>query len=65
MLESLPEPAQEEAVEHLREYIADLQDDRAWDARFERTQLQLMAAARCAKEAIAQGQAEPLDVDRL
>lgn len=64
MLESLPVPAQEEVVEHLREYIAELQDERAWDARFERTQSQLVAAARRAKDAIAQGQAEPLDVDR-
>lgn len=65
MLESLPEPAQEEAVEHLRGYIAELQDERAWEARFKRTQPQLIAAARRVKEAIAQGQAEPLDLDQL
>lgn len=65
MLESLPEPAQEEVVEHLREYIAELQDERAWDARFKRTQSKLVAAARRAKDAIAQGQAEPLDPDQL
>lgn len=65
MLESLPEPAQEEAVEHLRGYIAELQDERAWEARFKRTQPQLVAAARRVKDAIAQGQAEPLDLDQL
>lgn len=65
MLESLPEPAQEEAVEHLRGYIAELQDERAWEAQFKRTQPQLIAAARRVKDAIAQGQAEPLDLDLL
>lgn len=65
MLESLPEPAQEEVVEHLRTYIAELQDERAWDARFKRTQRQLVAAARRVKDAIALGQAQPLNLDQL
>jgi hypothetical protein len=38
MLESLPEEAQERVVEHLREYILDLQDELEWDALFARTQ---------------------------
>lgn len=65
MLESLPEPAQEEVVERLREYIAELQDEHAWDARFKRTQPQLIAAAQRVKDAIAHGQAKPLDLDQL
>ena len=32
MLESLPEEVQERVVEHLREYILDLQDELEWDA---------------------------------
>ena len=63
MLESLPEPAQDEVVERLREYIAELQDERAWEARFKRTRPQLIAAAQRVKEAIAQGHAKPLDLD--
>ncbi len=59
MLESLPEEMQERVVEHLREYILDLQDELQWDALFERTQQQLVAAARRAKQEIAAGQAEP------
>jgi len=34
MLESLPEEAQERVMEHLREYILDLQDELQWDALF-------------------------------
>ena len=65
MLESLPEPAQEEVVERLREYIAEVQDEREWNARFERTLPQLVSAARRVKDEIANGQSKPLDLDRL
>lgn len=65
MLESLPEPAQEVVVERLREYIADLQDEHVWDTQFQRTQPQLMAAARRAKDEVALGKAAPLAVDQL
>ncbi|MBW1697059.1 MAG: hypothetical protein JRK26_09705 [Deltaproteobacteria bacterium] len=65
MLESLPEEVQERVVEHLREYILDLQDELQWDARFKRTQDKLITAARRAKEEIAAGKAEPLDFERL
>lgn len=65
MLESLPEPAQERVVEHLREYLADLQDELEWDALFKKTQQQLAEATRRAKEEIAEGQAKPMDYDRL
>lgn len=60
MLESLPEGMQERAVEQLREYIADLQDELQWDTLFKMTQSQLIAAARHAKQKISEGQAEPL-----
>ena len=63
MLESLPEAVQEQVVEHLREYLADLQDELTWDSLFQRTQPQLMAAARRAKQEIARGRAQPLDYD--
>ncbi|GBC75820.1 hypothetical protein HRbin07_00008 [bacterium HR07] len=65
MLESLPESVQEQVVEHLREYLADLQDDLAWEELVKQRCSQLVAAARRAKEEIAQGQARPLDYDRL
>lgn len=56
MMESLPEAAQNQAVEHLREYLADLQDEMRWDNLFQKTQAQLIAAARRAKEEKAKGQ---------
>lgn len=65
MLESLPEAAQEQVVEHLREYLADTQDELQWDTLLKKTQPQLIAAARRAKREIAEGLAEPLDYDQL
>jgi len=65
MMESLPESAQDQVVEHLREYLEDLQDELQWDALFKGTQAQLVAAARRAKQEIAQGLAKPMDYDQL
>lgn len=65
MLESLPESAQKQVVEHLREYIAELKDELEWDDLFEQTQPQLAVAARRAKQEIAQGHAKPMDYDYL
>lgn len=65
MMEVLPEPTQDQVVEHLRDYLAEIWDEIQWDAAFERTQDQLVAAARRAKEEIAAGCAEPMDYDRL
>ncbi|MYA69229.1 hypothetical protein F4009_08805 [Candidatus Poribacteria bacterium] len=65
MMETLPEALQNQIVDHLREYIADLEDELRWEASFNRTQEQLMAAARRAKQEIAEGKAEPMDLDRL
>lgn len=65
MIESLPETAQERVVEHLREYIEDLRDELQWDSLFNKTQPQLIAAAKRAKQEIAAGNAKPLDYDQL
>ena len=65
MMESLPETAQERVVEHLRDYIADLQDELQWDSLFKKTQKQLTAAAQRAKQEIAAGHAQPLDYEQL
>jgi len=65
MIERLPEAAQDRILEHLREYLDDLQDEIEWDKTFEKTRAQLAAAARRAKQEIAAGQAKPLDLDEL
>ncbi|MGK7925437.1 MAG: hypothetical protein AB4290_09345 [Spirulina sp.] len=65
MLESLPDDLQEQAIAHLREYLADLQDEIEWDRLVEKTRPQLIRAARQAKREIAAGKATPMDYDRL
>lgn len=37
MMESLPEPVQDQVVEHLRDHIAYMQDEMKWDMTFEKT----------------------------
>jgi glycerate-2-kinase len=65
MMESLPIELQERVADHLREYINDLQDEMKWNASFQNTQQKLIAAAKLAKQQIAEGQATPLDYDQL
>jgi hypothetical protein len=65
MVESLPDELQEKGVEHIRDYIADLEDEKRWDTSFQRTQDNLVAAARKAKQEIAAGQSVPMDYEQL
>jgi hypothetical protein len=65
MVESLPDELQEKVVEHIRDYIADLEDEKRWDTSFQRTQGNLVAAARRAKQEIAAGQSVPMDYEQL
>ena len=65
MMESLSEDKQNELVEHLREYIQDLKDELKWQQSFNKSQDKLIAAARLAKQQIAEGRAKPLDYNEL
>ncbi|APB34756.1 hypothetical protein GlitD10_2422 [Gloeomargarita lithophora Alchichica-D10] len=65
MVESLPDELQEKVVEHIRDYIADLEAEKRWDTSFQRTQENLVAAARKAKQEIAAGQSVPMDYGQL
>jgi hypothetical protein len=65
MVEALPEAAQDQVLDHLREYLEDLQDELEWNNLFNTTQPQLIAAAQRAKKEIAKGLAKPMDYDRL
>jgi hypothetical protein len=65
MIEQLPESDQERVAEHLREYLAELEDDERWDETFAKSQDKLIYAAREARKQIAEGKAEPLDFDKL
>lgn len=65
MMESLPVDVQDRVAEHLREYIDDLQDEIQWNQSFQRTQQNLVAAAKRAKQEIAEGGATVMDYDQL
>jgi hypothetical protein len=65
MVESLPDDLQERVSEHIREYIADLEDEEKWDSSFQRSHTNLVAAARKAKQEIAEGKSAPMDYDNL
>jgi len=64
-MESLSEDLQHKVAEHLREYLADLQDELKWDNSFKKTQEKLIASAQRARREIAEGLAKPMDYDKL
>ncbi len=65
IVESLTDTQQARVIEHLREYIADIEDELNWDHSFQKTQDKLVAAARLAKQQIAEGKEEQMDYDKL
>ena len=65
MMESLPETLQQQVVEYLKEYIADLKDELQWDESFKKMQPQLVAAAQRAKQEIAEGKAQEMKLNEL
>ena len=64
MIEQLPESDQERIAEHLREYLAELEDEEKWDESFVQSQDKLIYAAREARKQIAEGKSEPMDFDK-
>jgi glycerate-2-kinase len=65
MVESLPEELQEQVVEHVRAYLAEIEEEKRWDESFKRTKENLVAAARKAKEEIAGELSMPMDYEQL
>lgn len=65
MLETVPDQLQDTVVEHMRDYIEDIRDEAKWKNSFSRTQNNLIAAARQARQEIAGGKSSPLDVEKL
>jgi len=65
MIETLPEAAQNKVAEHLQKYITEIQSEARWEILFKKTENQLVAAAKRAKQEIAQGLATPMDYDQL
>jgi len=60
MIGSLPETAQTQLIEYLREYIASLQNELEWDNLVSKTQNNLIKAAKQAKQEIAEGKSQPI-----
>lgn len=65
MLESLPDALQERVAEHMREFIADLEDEAKWESSFKQTRNRLFAAAQQAKREIGEGQSTPMDYNLI
>jgi hypothetical protein len=65
MMESLPEPVQERALEHMQQYIEDIRDELKWNESFGNSKSKLITAARQAREEILQGKATPMNVEAL
>ena len=65
MMERLPASTQEQVVDHMREYLADIEDEALWDEQFAHTQSRLIAAAQKARQEVEAGKAEPMDFERL
>jgi hypothetical protein len=65
MMETLPEDAQEQVVDLLREVISEMQDESAWDESFKRTQGKLVSAAKRARKEIEEGRSTPMDFSKL
>ena len=65
MVESLPDELQEQVVEHIRAYIAEIDEEKRWDESFKRTKHNLVAAAQKAKAEIAAGLSTSMDYEQL
>jgi hypothetical protein len=61
MVESLPDALQEQVADHIRIYIAELNNEKRWDTSFKKAQPNLTAAALKAKQEIEAGQSTPMD----
>jgi hypothetical protein len=65
MIEQLPESEQDRVVEHLREYLAELEDEEKWNASFAKSQGKLVYAAHEARKQVAEGKARSMDFKKL
>jgi hypothetical protein len=61
MIEELPEPIQNQVVDHLQEYLSELNEELEWDASFHATQPRLARLAKGAHHQIAEGKDSPYE----
>jgi hypothetical protein len=65
MIEQLPESEQNRVADHLREYLADLENEEKWDEVFAKSPDKLVNAAREARKQIEEEKSEPMDFNKL
>ena len=65
MMQSLPDATQNKIVEHLREYLEYICDEKLWDEAFEKTQDKLVATATRVRQEIGSGHTKALDYNQL
>lgn len=64
LLETLPEPTQEQLVDELRRLALEARDEAKWDELFARSG-RLKAAGQKARQEIAAGRASDMDFEKL
>ena len=65
MVEDLPLSLQEQIVVQVKHYLAEIQAENHWQNLYQQTESQLVSFAQQARQQIAEGQAEPMDFDKL
>lgn len=65
MLESLPEEAQEDVVEKMREVVEAIRDENRWQQLFADYKTNLQKVVKQVKKQVASGNAKPMDFDKL
>lgn len=65
LMQTLPEAEQQQLVEQIKRYLAEMHDEDRWDALVETTRPKLKAAARQARQDIAAGLAQPMNLADL
>jgi hypothetical protein len=65
MIELFPDNYQEKVVEHLRDYISDLEDDIKWEIKFKNTQSKLTNIAQKVRNQITEGKTKEFDFEKL
>lgn len=65
LLERLPEKAQVQVLEALRQLVIEANDHERWDELFLKSQNLLAVTARNARAEVVAGNASPMDFDKL
>jgi hypothetical protein len=65
MVENLPLSPQGQIMVQVKHYLAEIQAENHWQNLYQQTESQLVQLAQQAGQPITEGQAEPMDFDKL